>query len=159
MADCPTSLGSMLGHSLAESGDGILVSRPIYGRFELDYGVESGVKMVYADTTVEEAFSPACVEKYELAFKESSKNIRAVLLVNPHNPVGELYMPLGPLIELIWYGQVVVTQSRHSRLSPDSVISITSISSVMRYTLHACLILVTLRLCHLRQSSRWILRD
>ncbi|CDM37894.1 unnamed protein product [Penicillium chrysogenum] [Penicillium roqueforti FM164] len=91
VADCPTSLGSMLGHSLAESGDGILVSRPIYGRFELDYGVESGVKMVYADTTVEEAFSPACVEKYELAFKESSKNIRAVLLVNPHNPVGRCY--------------------------------------------------------------------
>lgn len=87
----------MLGYSLAEPEDGILVSRPVYGRFELDYGVESGVKMVYADTTVEEAFSPASVEKYELAFKaakERGMNIRAVLLVNPHNPVGELYVRL-----------------------------------------------------------------
>ncbi|KAJ6149097.1 Pyridoxal phosphate-dependent transferase major region subdomain 2 [Penicillium samsonianum] len=94
VADSPTSLGSMLGYSLAEPEDGILVSRPVYGRFELDYGVESGVKMVYADTTVEEAFSPASVEKYELAFKaakERGMKIRAVLLVNPHNPVGRCY--------------------------------------------------------------------
>ncbi|KAJ5505439.1 Pyridoxal phosphate-dependent transferase major region subdomain 2 [Penicillium expansum] len=94
VADSPTSLGSMLGYSLAEPEDGILVSRPVYGRFELDYGVESGVKMVYADTSVEEAFSPASVEKYELALKaakEQGQKIRAVLLVNPHNPVGRCY--------------------------------------------------------------------
>jgi bifunctional pyridoxal-dependent enzyme with beta-cystathionase and maltose regulon repressor activities len=90
----------MLGYNLAERGDGILVSRPIYGRFELDYGVEAGVTMVYADTATEESFSPASVEKYELAFqaaKEQGKQIRAVLLVNPHNPVGELYISLGSL--------------------------------------------------------------
>ncbi|KAK4865261.1 hypothetical protein LT330_001884 [Penicillium expansum] len=94
VADSPTSLGSMLGYSLAEPEDGILVSRPVYGRFELDYGVESGVKMVYADTSVEEAFSPSSVEKYELALKaakERGQKIRAVLLVNPHNPVGRCY--------------------------------------------------------------------
>lgn len=85
----------MLGYSLAERGDGILVNRPIYGRFELDYGVEAGVEMVYAGTATEEAFSPASVEKYELAFEAAQKRgmrIRAVLLVNPHNPVGELCM-------------------------------------------------------------------
>ncbi|KAG0159748.1 hypothetical protein PDIDSM_7272 [Penicillium digitatum] len=94
VADSPTSLGSMLGYSLAEPEDGILVSRPVYGRFELDYGVESGVRMVYADTAVEEAFSPASVEKYELALKaakDRGQKIRAVLLVNPHNPVGRCY--------------------------------------------------------------------
>ncbi|KAJ5374663.1 hypothetical protein N7517_006669 [Penicillium concentricum] len=94
VADSPTSLGSMLGYNLAERGDGILVSRPVYGRFELDYGVESGVTMVYADTSSEEAFSAASVEKYELALKaakEHGKKIRAVLLVNPHNPVGRCY--------------------------------------------------------------------
>lgn len=83
----------MLGYSLAERGDGILVNRPIYGRFELDYGVEAGVEMVYADTGTEEAFSPASVERYELALEAAQKRgmrIRAVLLVNPHNPVGKL---------------------------------------------------------------------
>lgn len=93
IADSPTSLGNMLGYNLAERGDAILVNRPVYGRFELDYGVEAGVEVFYADTDTEEAFTPNSIEKYELALSEAQArgvNIRAVLLVNPHNPVGEL---------------------------------------------------------------------
>lgn len=92
VADSPTSLGSMLGYSLAERGDGILVNRPVYGRFELDYGVEAGVEIVYTSTTTEEAFTPAAVKKYEEALQAAEARgvkIRAVLLVNPHNPVGK----------------------------------------------------------------------
>ncbi|KKA23054.1 1-aminocyclopropane-1-carboxylate deaminase [Rasamsonia emersonii CBS 393.64] len=94
IANNPTSLGSMLGITLAEPGDGILVSRPMYGRFELDYGLEAGVNIVYADTDPEEAFSSAVVDKYEIALKEAERRgqkIRAVLLVNPNNPVGRCY--------------------------------------------------------------------
>lgn len=86
----------MLGYSLAEPGEGILVSRPMYGRFELDYGVEAGVEIVYADTDPVEAFTPAAVEKYEAALKkaeEKGTRIRAVLVVNPNNPVGEFCIP------------------------------------------------------------------
>ncbi|KAJ6099738.1 hypothetical protein N7467_001273 [Penicillium canescens] len=94
VADSATSLGNMLGYSLAERGEGILVNRPVYGRFELDYGVEAGVEMVYADTATEEAFSPTSVDKYEQALEAArgrGMQIRAVLLVNPHNPVGRCY--------------------------------------------------------------------
>ncbi|KAE8409507.1 pyridoxal phosphate-dependent transferase [Aspergillus pseudonomiae] len=89
-----TAIGSMLGFALAEPGDGILVSRPVYGRFELDYGVEADVQIVYADTDPEEAFTPAVVEKYEAALQraeDEGTTIRAVLIVNPHNPVGRCY--------------------------------------------------------------------
>ena len=98
VADSATSLGNMLGYSLAECGEGILVNRPVYGRFELDYGVEAGVEMVYADTDTEEAFSPMLVDKYELALEAArgrGMRIRAVLLVNPHNPVGEFCLMFG----------------------------------------------------------------
>lgn len=81
----------MLGFNLAERGEGILVNRPVYGRFELDYGVEAGVEIVYADTATDEAFTPSSVAKYEQALIEAEERgikIRAVLLVNPHNPVG-----------------------------------------------------------------------
>lgn len=91
VASGATAIGSMLGFTLAEPGDGILISRPAYGRFELDYGVEAGVQMVYADTTVEEAFAPSVVEKYELALRDARARgvqIRALMLVNPHNPTG-----------------------------------------------------------------------
>ena len=93
VADSPTSLGNMLGYNLADRGEAILISRPVYGRFEVDYGVEAGVKIFYADTSTEEAFSPSAVEKYEqalIASEDQGIKIRAVLLVNPHNPVGEL---------------------------------------------------------------------
>lgn len=83
----------MLAYALAEPGDGVLVSRPVYGRFELDYGVQGGVEIVYADTDPYEAFSLACIEKYEKALQDAQARgvkIRALVLVNPHNPVGEL---------------------------------------------------------------------
>lgn len=68
------------------------MSRPVYGRFELDYGIEAGVQIVYADSGPEEAFTPAVVDRYETALHEAQQRgvtIRAVVLVNPHNPVGE----------------------------------------------------------------------
>ncbi|KAJ5259560.1 hypothetical protein N7478_012541 [Penicillium angulare] len=92
VADSASSLGNLLGYNLAERGEAILVNRPVYGRFELDYGVEAGVEIVYANTTTEEAFTPDAVQKFEEALKRSEERgvkIRAVLLVNPHNPVGE----------------------------------------------------------------------
>ncbi|KAI9372066.1 pyridoxal phosphate-dependent transferase [Aspergillus egyptiacus] len=98
-----TAAGSMLSFALADPGDGVLVSRPIYGRFELDYGLQGGVQIVYADTSVDEAFSPACVEKYEKALADAEASgikIKALLLVNPHNPVGRCY-PKETLIEIL----------------------------------------------------------
>lgn len=91
VADSPTSLGSILGYNLAEAGEGILVNMPVYGRFELDYGIEAGVEIVYADTETEEAFVPSAVEKYEQALGDAEQRgikIRSVLVVNLHNPVG-----------------------------------------------------------------------
>ncbi|KAJ5088830.1 hypothetical protein N7456_012446 [Penicillium angulare] len=94
VADSASSLGNLLGYNLAERGEAILVNRPVYGRFELDYGVEAGVEIFYADTGTEEAFTPDAVKKYEEALQEAEARgvkIRAVLLVNPHNPVGRCY--------------------------------------------------------------------
>ncbi|KAL4920288.1 pyridoxal phosphate-dependent transferase [Aspergillus aurantiobrunneus] len=98
-----SAAGSMLAFALAEAGDGVLVSRPVYGRFELDYGVEAGVEIVYADTDPYEAFSIACVEKYEKALRDAEARgvrIRAMILVNPHNPVGRCY-PIETLVEIL----------------------------------------------------------
>lgn len=156
VANSPTALGNMLGYNLAERGDGILVNRPVYGRFELDYGVEAGVKMVYADTDTEEAFTPASVEKYELALKDAEEHgtkIRAVLLVNPHNPVGECssWITLGGM-ELT--GQVVATRLRPSKPLRSFVTETPFTSSVMRFTLPAFLIRTILMPCHSLPSCR-----
>jgi 1-aminocyclopropane-1-carboxylate synthase len=36
-----TSLCEMIGYSIAEPGDGILLSRPIYQAFQLDFGMKA----------------------------------------------------------------------------------------------------------------------
>lgn len=83
---------AMLGFTLGEPGDGILISRPTYGRLELDYSVEAGVEMVYAETEPEDSFLPTVIDKYEAALRDAEgrgQRICALLLVNPHNPTGE----------------------------------------------------------------------
>jgi aspartate/methionine/tyrosine aminotransferase len=90
-----SAAGNMLSFALTGPGDGVLVSRPVYGRFELDYGLQGGAEIVYADTDPDEAFSPASIPKYEKALREADARgvkIRALLLVNPHNPVGNIFL-------------------------------------------------------------------
>ncbi len=87
-----TALHDILAWAIAEEGDGILVSRPVYGRFELDFTNRAGVKVVYADTDAENCFDEDVADKYERAIVESAASgvpIKAVLIVNPNNPLGE----------------------------------------------------------------------
>lgn len=86
-----TALHEVLAFSLAEAGEGILVSRPYYGRFELDFGNKAEIKVVSAETYAETCFNPDVVDAYEKALLESNAAgvpIRALLIVNPHNPLG-----------------------------------------------------------------------
>ena len=86
-----TAIHEMVGFSLGDPGDGILVSRPVFGRFELGFGNTAGLRMVYADMRGVDSFASATVERYQVALEESERigtNIKALLIVNPHNPLG-----------------------------------------------------------------------
>jgi 1-aminocyclopropane-1-carboxylate synthase len=89
-----TAIHEMVALSLGDPGDGILVSRPIYGRFELDFGNTAGLEICYADMNGVDVFAEAVVERYEEAFEKAAQRgvkIKAVLIVNPHNPLGRCY--------------------------------------------------------------------
>jgi 1-aminocyclopropane-1-carboxylate synthase len=86
-----TPIEDMLAFNLADPGDGILVSAPIYGRFELDFGNEARVKIVYASMEDVDSFEVGVVERFEVAFNKAEKAgtmIRAILISNPSNPLG-----------------------------------------------------------------------
>ncbi|EFR00199.1 1-aminocyclopropane-1-carboxylate synthase 11 [Nannizzia gypsea CBS 118893] len=96
------SLSEQLAFTLAEAGDGMLVSRPVYGRFRVDWGSRAGVKIIYADTGALEGFTPAGVKKYEeaiIAAEARGVKIRGIIIVNPHNPLGRCY-PRETLVEI-----------------------------------------------------------
>ena len=88
-----TAIHELVGRSLADPGDGLLVSRPIYGRFELDFGNTAGLNIVYVDSDGIDSFSPSIVTQYQKAFDLSAAkgvHVKAILIVNPHNPLGTM---------------------------------------------------------------------
>ncbi|CAG9974196.1 unnamed protein product [Clonostachys byssicola] len=102
-----TAMHEILGWAVGNPHDGILTSRPVYGRFELDFGNKAGLRMVYADTTAENSFDVDVVNAFEKALAESRAagvQIRALLIVNPNNPVGRCY-PKETLIEIMKFCQ------------------------------------------------------
>ncbi|EFY95481.1 1-aminocyclopropane-1-carboxylate synthase [Metarhizium robertsii] len=102
-----TPMHEILAWGLADPGDGIMTSRPVYGRFELDFGNRAEVSVVYADTDAENVFDEDVVDKFEDALVKSEAagvKIRAVLIVNPHNPLGKCY-PRNTLVALMKFCQ------------------------------------------------------
>lgn len=86
-----TAMHEMIALALGDPGDGVLVSRPIYGRFELDFVNTAGLNIVYADTNAANTFDPEVVNQYQKALDASAVKgvkVKILMIVNPHNPLG-----------------------------------------------------------------------
>lgn len=86
-----TAMHEMVALALGDPGDGVLVSRPIYGRFELDFGNTAGLSIIYADMEGVDSFAPDIVAQYQKALDASASKgvkVKVLLIVNPHNPLG-----------------------------------------------------------------------
>ncbi|KAL5389202.1 hypothetical protein DPSP01_002515 [Paraphaeosphaeria sporulosa] len=91
-----TALHEAFGSSIADPGQGIMTSRPYYGRFELDFGLKAGLKMVAADTPLGTCLQPDVVDAFEQTSqkaKAGSIEIRAVLIINPQNRLRRSMLP------------------------------------------------------------------
>ncbi|KAI9688278.1 MAG: hypothetical protein M1820_010306 [Bogoriella megaspora] len=100
-----TPLTETLTAILTNPGEGILVGRPIYGSFKTDITTTTESHLVYTSFSTTDQFSPSCISAYEarlLASKEEGIPIRALLICNPHNPLGECY-PRETLIALLQF--------------------------------------------------------
>ncbi|KAF3035954.1 hypothetical protein E8E12_006340 [Didymella heteroderae] len=102
-----TALHDVLAYNLCAEGEGVLTSRPYYGRFEIDFVNKAGVKLVPVDTDHANCFEQGVIEAFEEQLRKSENKgvrIRAVLVVNPHNPLGKCY-PKETLVELMRFCQ------------------------------------------------------
>ncbi|KAI5793414.1 pyridoxal phosphate-dependent transferase [Pyronema domesticum] len=97
-----TSIAEMLAWTLCDEGDGILLGRPFYSAFPNDFYARSKVLTVPVSFGDVDQFSEDCVECYEKAIVDWNKQqeeqgkkgrIRAMMVVNPHNPLGRCYPP------------------------------------------------------------------
>ncbi|KAJ5439589.1 uncharacterized protein N7458_010587 [Penicillium daleae] len=90
-----TSLNAICALCLTDPKDGILLGQPIYGSFNGDFSVPSSCQLIYTSFQGGDPFSPGAVIRYEEAFlkarDESGVSVRALLICNPHNPLGRCY--------------------------------------------------------------------
>ncbi|KPM41988.1 hypothetical protein AK830_g4599 [Neonectria ditissima] len=102
-----TAMHDILAWAVADAGDAVLTSRPVYGRFELDFGNKAQVRVVYADTHPEDCFDESVVERFEEALRRSRAEgveVKMVLIVNPNNPLGKCY-PRATLVAIMRFCQ------------------------------------------------------
>lgn len=91
VSNCATTMHDVLAWALADTQDAFLVSRPSYGRLELDFFNRAGVRVEYADTSAENCFDEDVVDKFESAIKDCASRgvkVKALFIINPHNPLG-----------------------------------------------------------------------
>ncbi|EWC43814.1 hypothetical protein DRE_07323 [Drechslerella stenobrocha 248] len=86
----------LLCHAIAEEGEAIMIGRPIYTGFKHDLFQRSKLKLVPVSLKGVDPMGPEAVELYEKELqrqKELGVKVRAVILCNPHNPLGKCYTP------------------------------------------------------------------
>ncbi|KAF2193847.1 1-aminocyclopropane-1-carboxylate synthase 1 [Zopfia rhizophila CBS 207.26] len=102
-----TSLFNMLRMTIADPEDGLLLSMPGYIAFPTDFSLLAKMKPVFVPFHGADQFSLDAVTHYEEAYRkaeESGTRIRALMLCNPHNPLGKCY-PKETLIALMKFCQ------------------------------------------------------
>ncbi|KAK5994746.1 1-aminocyclopropane-1-carboxylate synthase 1-like protein [Cladobotryum mycophilum] len=102
-----TAMHEILAWAVGDPNDGILTSKPVYGRFELDFSNKAQLRMIYAETTPDTSFEVGVVDSLEEALVASrcaGVKIRALLIVNPNNPLGRCY-PRKTLVQLMKFCQ------------------------------------------------------
>ncbi|KAG7138211.1 aminotransferase aclI like protein [Verticillium longisporum] len=80
--------------SLCDPGDGILLGRPYYGTFPSDMGARAGAQIVAVSLGGIDPLSEEAIASYEQALldaKERGITTKALILCNPHNPLGRCY--------------------------------------------------------------------
>ncbi|XP_018410417.1 PREDICTED: 1-aminocyclopropane-1-carboxylate synthase-like protein 1 [Nanorana parkeri] len=93
------SLFSALAAVLCDAGDSILIPTPFYGGITQSIFLYSGIKLAYVHLTSKVTSSGGrpfqlTVQKMESALqtaKEEGTTVKALILINPHNPLGDVY--------------------------------------------------------------------
>ncbi|RPA72524.1 putative aminotransferase [Ascobolus immersus RN42] len=90
-----SSVIDQLAWVLADPGDGVLLGKPFYGGFQKDMYARARVKTVAVSLKdVEDPLGVEAVARFEeelLASEKRGTKIRAIILCNPHNPLGRCY--------------------------------------------------------------------
>ncbi|KAJ8132319.1 hypothetical protein O1611_g1306 [Lasiodiplodia mahajangana] len=99
--------------SVCDSGEGILVPCPYHaGAYEVFMNIHTGVVPIPVPVnSLEDVFGKGMIPTLEKGFRDAKVPIKAVVVINPHNPLGRCYSKES-LIEIIELGSEDLRQPR-----------------------------------------------
>ena len=79
--------------ALLDEGDSVLIPTPVFPGLvaAMSLRVRSKVELMETDPTDGFRLTPAAIEQHLLQLQNSGKNVRAILLCSPGNPVGQVF--------------------------------------------------------------------
>ncbi|KAI0164074.1 acc synthase [Xylariaceae sp. FL1272] len=89
-----TDLNEVCALLTCDPGQCFMLGAPLYGSFSRDLVLRTGIELEYADVGDTDQFTPSCVAAFEKGYEEAQKkgrDIRALIICNPHNPLGHCY--------------------------------------------------------------------
>ncbi|OOF93287.1 hypothetical protein ASPCADRAFT_7519 [Aspergillus carbonarius ITEM 5010] len=108
-----------LSWTFLNPGDAILLSKPYYSAFKTDFSLRPEAIVIPVSMGDIDPLSPDSIPAYETAAidyeKRTGKRVRAILLCNPHNPLGRCY-PRETITQLMQ-----LCQSRQMHLISDEI--------------------------------------
>lgn len=121
-----TTIIEHVSWALGNPGDEFLLGRPYYGAFVPDLTLRMGTKLVPVGFGHLDPLSPEAVSQYEdsiLDAKARGVRVAAIILANPHNPLGRSY-PRETLMELM-----AVCQRHGVHLVSDEIYALSTFSN------------------------------
>ena len=120
-----------LSNILADQGDVFLLGQPHYGAFIPDIAERPGTRVVpvsFGDIHPLSTQALAAYEKAIMTCQASSQNVKAIMLCNPHNPLGQCY----PKDNIHLISDEIYSNSvwKHSDPFDSSVVPFTSAASI-----------------------------
>lgn len=80
-----------LVEQICNPGDAIMIAAPYWAGLDLSLSIHNDIEIVPIHVPLEEFFHVDSVKYYEAALAESTVPVKAVLVCNPHNPLGKCY--------------------------------------------------------------------
>lgn len=80
-----------LVEQICDPGDGILIAAPYWAGLDISISVHCHGTIVPVHVPLDDFFGTSGIRYYESAIENSTVPIKAVLVCNPHNPLGQCY--------------------------------------------------------------------
>ncbi|KAJ9488957.1 hypothetical protein VN97_g4320 [Penicillium thymicola] len=113
-----------LMYSICEPGDAVLVPGPYWNGFDFHFNIRAQVTPITVSLPrLEDQFTTELISALDNAYESTSQTVRAVVLTNPHNPLGQCYP------KEVLEACVVFCASRNLHLISDEVYALSTFSS------------------------------